>query len=394
MPVLLGGDIAIYSLARNFHECYGSTSIVIAQAKNGITSYSSFIDSRIEPNMEKLDVFLDTLRGISGEFPGKKLILMASGDWYVRMVIENRDSLGQNYVVPYIAEGLLDRLVLKDSFYDICQELGIPYPKTFVYDPAAPVDLDLPFDYPVIAKPANSALYHFADFPGKRKVFRFDNEAQLRTMLGNLARSSYDYKFLIQEFIPGDDTNMRILTCYADRDSKVQLAAFGRVLLEDHGPQAIGNPVAIINDRNDEIVEYASRLLEHVGYTGFANFDLKYDPRDGSLRFFEINTRLGRSNYYVAAGGANPVSWIVDELILGKELTYTVASDKRLYSVVPRSVLRDYVKDPVKAAEIDKLYETKQVVDPLNYPGDKSLVHRLYYWLFSYRQGKKYRQYR
>ena len=133
-------------------------------------------------------------------------------------------------------------------------------------------------------------------------------------MLSNLEKSSYDYKFLIQDCIPGDDTNMRVLTCYCDRNSKVKFASLGRVLLEDHTPSAIGNPVVIINDVDEKIVAAATKFLEHIGYTGFANFDIKYDERDGSYNFFEINVRLGRSNFYVTGSGFNTVKWIVDDL--------------------------------------------------------------------------------
>jgi len=245
IPVILGGDITAYSLARSFNEQYNVKCVAISLNKNGMTSYSKFIDNRICPDMEKTEVFIRTLQEIGVEFSEKKLILLACGDWYVRMIIENRDKFGENYIIPYIGLDLLDKLVLKDSFYGICEELNVPYPNTFVYDVKEDTQLNLPFDYPVIAKPASSALYHFAKFEGKRKIFKFKDEASLAKMLDNLKASEYNYKFLIQDFIPGDDTNMRILTCYCDRESKVKFAAFGRVLLEDHGPMAIGNPIAI-----------------------------------------------------------------------------------------------------------------------------------------------------
>lgn len=395
MPVILGGDITAYSLARSFHEEYGTKVLVISLFKNGLNSYSSFIENRFEPNMEKNDVFVDTLQKIGKEFSDKKLILLACADWYVRMIIENKHILGDNYIIPYIDKDLLDRLVLKDSFYEICEEIDVPYPKTFIYDVKENTPLDLPFGFPVIAKPASSALYHFAEFPGQKKVFKFDDMKSLEEMLANLKTSSYDYKFLIQDFIPGNDVNMRILTCYCDKDSNVRFASFGRTILEDHGPSAIGNPLAIINDVNPEIVECAARLLKHVGYTGFANFDLKYDTRDGSLRFFEINTRLGRSNFYVTGSGFNAVKWIVDDLVYGKELPYVVADNHSLYTVVPKSVLLDYARNEKELIdEINDLYAKKKVSNPIKYKGDRSLIHKAYYHLFSYRQKKKYLMYR
>ena len=394
LPIILGGDITTYSLARSFHEEYGVKSVAVSMLKSIMISHSSIIENIVVPDMDSKEHFVQRLIEIAKRYPGKKLLLMACGDWYVRMIVENRAALEEYYVVPYIGEELLNRLVLKDSFYRICDEVGVPYPKTFVYDCKDPQPLDFDFSYPVIAKPASSAAYHYAKFEGKKKVFRMKSEEELSAMLDKLRASGYDYKFLIQDTIPGLDYNMRILTCYCDRHGKVRFFSSGHVLLEDNAAMGVGNPVAIINDVNREIMENARRLLEHVGYTGFANFDIKYDERDGSFRFFEINTRLGRSNFYVTGSGFNAVKWIVDDLIYEKDFDdepVSADNEDSPYTVVPKDVLMNYVKDDALRQRVKELYAKGCVHDPLSYKGERNLIRRLYPIYFMWKQRKKFR---
>lgn len=364
--------------------------------KNWLNSYSSIIENIIVPNMHKEEIFLKTLLDL-GEKRGKdkKLILIACGDWYVRLIIEHRKELSPYYVIPYIEEDLMNRLVLKDSFYEICDQTGVPYPKTFVYDCKEKNELDLPFGFPVIAKPASSAQYHYAEFKGKKKVFKFETMDQLRAMLKELETSSYDYKFLIQDFIPGDDTYMNILTCYCDRNSKVRFMSFGRTLMEDQGPMAIGNPVAIINEVKLDVMNKAKKMLEEVGYTGFANFDIKYDMRDHSYRYFEINTRLGRSNFYVTGSGFNAVKWIVDDLIYHKDFAEepVIADRENLYTVIPKSIIMKYVQDEKLKEQVERLYREGKVSNPIDYKGDTNLIHKLYAKYFMMKQKKRFEAY-
>lgn len=393
IPVILGGDITTYSLARSFHEEYGIKSIAISTVKNWLNSYSSIIDNIIEPGMNELETFMKRLVALGKEYKGrKKLILLACGDWYVRMIIENREVLEKYYVIPYIQEELLNRLVLKDSFYEICERTGVDHPRTFVYDVKEKTPLDLPFDFPVIAKPASSAEYHYAEFKGKKKVFKFDNMEDLKAMLGELEKSSYGYKFLIQDFIPGDDNYMYILTCYCDRNSKVRFMSFGHTILEDHGDAAIGNPVAIINTVDREAMDKSIRFLEETGYTGFANFDIKYDMRDGKFRYFEVNTRLGRSNFYITASGFNAVKWIVDDLIYNKEFDddMVIADNENLYTVVPKSIVLAYCGTDELREQVERLYREGKVSNPIDYSGERNIIHKLYVKYFMHQQKKRF----
>lgn len=309
LPVILGGDIGAYSLARAFHEAYGIMPLVLSQADCHMCGDSSILVNRVVPHLERPAVLLSTLANTAERFGNRPLLLLGCGDWYVRLIVENRAVLEKSFIIPYIGEDLLNRLTEKDRFYALCAEVGVPVPRTVVFDTSAdgddPASVTLPFPFPVVAKPASSAAYHYADFAGKQKVFFLRDATELRATLAAVQSSRYEGKLLIQETIPGDDTSMRILTTYSDQNGKVRFASFGQTLLEDMRPMGVGNPLAIVSRTDETIVTEAARLLEAVGYTGFANFDIKVDPRDGSHYFFEINTRLGRSNYYVTAAGDN-----------------------------------------------------------------------------------------
>lgn len=394
LPVILGADFTAYSLARSFHEEYHIKSLVLSMKECQYIANSDIIENRVFPGLENKDTLIKTLIEVGKEFKGKKkLIVMGCGDWYVRILIENKPVLSEYYVIPYIDEELLNKIVLKDKFYEICEELGIDYPDTYVYNCGKENAMDFDFEYPIIAKPANSAMYHYAKFDGKRKVFRFNTRQELDDMLAKLEKTDYNYKFLIQDCIPGDDTYMRVLTCYCDRNSKVKFASLGHVLLEDHTPSAIGNPVVIINEVNDQIVAAATKFLEHIGYVGFANFDIKYDTRDGKFKFFEINVRLGRSNFYVTASGFNTVKWIVDDLIYEKELEYTVADKEHLFSLVPKYVIKHYVHDEELKNKAFKLMKQGRWTFPIKYKEDKNPKRIFYTNAVFYNQIRKYKIY-
>ena len=397
-PVVLGGDIGAYSVARAFHEAYGVRSVVVSTVLTGVVRHSACIENVVEPDITDAEVAVACLRRIAAEHAGKRLILLGSADWLVRTIVENRDRLEDLYTVPYVDVATLDLVTDKENFGRLCAELGLAHPTTVVHDVRVPGPPDTSgLRFPVIAKTADTAAYHEVEFPGKKKVFTVATADELAELMERVRLSGYQGSFIIQDLIPGDDSGMRILTCYCDADGKVRFSSFGHVLLEEHTPGALGNPAGIITQAGGELVEQATRLLEHIGWRGYANFDLKYDPRDGRTVFFELNPRLGRSNFYVTAAGRNSVELYVREHLQGLDPLPPGAdaenTNQHLYTVLPKRLLLRYVADAALRRRAAGLFRAGRATNPLWYRAERDPRRLGYVALAQLNQFRKYRTY-
>ena len=408
-PVVVGGDIGAYSLARAFHEAYGIRTVVISRLAGWVVGTSSLIDNvRCEDPMDP-ESLAPVLQQVADAHPGRPLLLLGSADATVKPLIRIRDEIGLDprYIAPYVDLEAFAAATEKQNFTRLCQDLGVDHPGTVVVDLAEeiPADLEVPFVFPVIAKPAEVSEWKRIEFPGKNKVHTVETPADLHELLTTIRGAGYRESIIVQDRIPGDDQFMRILTVYCDADSRVRFASYGHTLLEEHAPGAIGNPAAIITGVDREVVAQAQRLCERLGWTGYANFDLKYDRRDGRTKFFELNPRLGRSNYYVTAGGHNPVTWYVGEHLRGAlpeqgpgsgigEEGILQEQPEVLYAVVPLSLIKRYTTLPEARARLRRVLKARRVGNPLHYPGvDDSLSRRRYILAASLNSVLKFQRY-
>ena len=229
--------------------------------------------------------------------------------------------------------------------------------------------------FPVVAKAAVGEAYDAVSFPGKRKIWFMDGPQELESLWQDLRQAGFRSTFVVQELIPGDNTAMRSVTTYVDSAGRVTLMGSARVLLEDHAPTMIGNPVAMVTEPFPEIWEAAERILTAAGYRGFANFDVKIDPRDGRALFFEVNPRIGRNSFYMTAAGANPMVPMIEDLIGGRRLVRRNVTREVLYSLVPGRLLMHYLRDPELAQRVRGLLG--DAVDPLRDPSERSQRRRL-----------------
>src|SRR5699024_5763206 len=227
-------------------------------------------------------------------------------------------------------------------------------------------------------------------FPGKRKVFEIADRPQLLDLVQRLTTAGYRDRFVLQEMIPGDDTAMLSVTAYVDSRGEVTLLGGAQVLLEEHTPGALGNPAAMFTTELPEVFEQSVRFLAHTGYRGYANFDVKIDPRDGVAKFLEVNPRIGRNNYYMTAAGANVAEPVVADLVEGRALPRRVTHREVLYSIVPWALLRRYLLNPALRARVREIGR-RATVHPLAYPVE-GLRRRAYVLAAQANQVKKFLQ--
>lgn len=399
--VLLGQNIGVYTYARALHERYGIKPTVIAYGANGPLWHTSLCDVvALGPNAN-LETMLEAIRDYAAKRRAagveRPVILTANSDGFVRFLARNRVELEADFILPFPPLEKIELVSDKAEFAALAEEVGMGHPRTVVVDlgdgeggtwSAEPIT---EFEFPVVAKASESSEYEGLKFAGKKKVYIAKDQAELDGIWKTVRAAGFRGRFVVQEMVPGDDTNMRWINCYRDRNGVMTSFASAQVLLEEHTPVTLGNPAAMITGPMPQAMEQVRRLLDHLDWVGFANFDGKVDPRDGELKVFEFNPRMGRANYAATAAGENVAVPIVEDMIEGKQVEPRHVTREVLFSILPVKLLLKYLHDPSLVARVKRLAK-QGVAKPLSYDKD-SLIRRGYAVVAELNHIRKFRRY-
>ena len=350
-PVIVGADLNCYNVARAFHEAYGVKSYAFGRYEVSATKYSRFVNFKTVPKMDDEAVMLDELHRFADAHIGDKMVLFGCTDDYVAMLIRNREELS-DFIIPYPNRELLSSVAKKAEFYETCDKFGIPYPNTVILTEktaAASLTSDkLGFPYPIIVKPSSSADYWKHEFDGMKKVYTAKDPEEAASIVNRIYDSGYPDRMILQEMIVGGDSQMRVFTTFSDEHGKVRAMCLGHTMLEEHTPKGLGNHAAIVTEPVSSLplAEKLKDMLEAIGYTGFANFDIKL--REGTkddFRVFEVNLRQGRSNFYLTAAGLN-VAKLAAEVYESEGTDCLRVENEVFWHHIPKSTAYKYTEDP------------------------------------------------
>ncbi len=397
--VLIGSDLNVYYMARCCHEKYGEPVDVIATEPIRFTQYSKIVNIEYHPDLKTPQGFVHALKeyGAAHADRGKSLLIPCH-DIYVRLLVENRDALEPWFVFNCPSFSIVDSFLKKEVFYKKYADSGLDFARTLFYDcreeDTAPMPVDIV--YPLIIKPSDGIAYGKCHFEGKPKVFKATTPDNAVNFINKVKAAGYRDTLIVQEFIPGDDTRLFDSVFYCNKNGKAELATFAQIGLQEHGPTALGNATVLINGFNEfghtrETVEQLKNFLESIGYTGFAEFDLKYDERTQTFKVLEINPRQARSSYYLAALGHNLVGYLIEDVFDGVERDFALLDKEILLSMVPKRIIKKYIFNEDYKKEALKLWRKRHKVDPLRYRKEKSIKHRVYLMLRAINYSKKYK---
>ena len=407
LPVIIQSGHNAYGVARSFYEAYRIKSLVLEPAlktKNiralllggarGVaTQNSQIIDCQSVARLDEPAYFVQALIDIAMQFKNKKLILLASNCYYAELIIINKQKLQQYFILPFIDEDLMKQIQTKEEFYKCCDLYNIKYPKTMIVTKEHHAISDVPFDYPIIIKPSNAGEYTSCSFPEKKKVYLVKNEEEQQQIIKNIYSSTYKDSLIFQEFIPGDDSYIRVLDVYVGKDKKVKLMCLGNKLLEDPSPQNIGNSLAIMTDFDEQLMDKIRYFLEDIGYNGFANFDMKLDVRDGEYKIFEMNLRSGASSYFVTASGHNLMQYVANDYVFNVNQKLTYVQTKHLWSLISKRMLFKGLKNEKLKIEAKRLIKKGKYSNSLYFREDMNIKRWTMLKLYNYYLNLKYKKY-
>ena len=403
-PVLLGSDMNVYGMARSFYELTGQPVDAYARIQLAPTRFSKIVTVHTVADFDSDPTFINTMLKLKEKYRrvDGKVLLIACGDTYAELISKHKAELSDVFICPYVDYDLLKQLNDKENFYKMCDKYGLLYPKTKIitkqmYENKA--GLTVPFDFPVALKPADSVEWLNINFEGRKKAFIVHSQAEFLNIVSKIYDNGYTSDLILQDFIPGDDSNMRVLNAYVDHNHHVKMMCLGHPLLEDPTPGSIGNYVAIVPEYNQDIYDRMQKFLEEINFTGFANFDMKFDRRDNTFKLFEINIRQGRSSFFVTLNGYNLAKWLIEDYVTGDlDAQPTVYGNKdvtkhQLWLGVPKKVFEKYAAPSDAKNEAMHLLSIGHYGTTVFYNKDMSFKRRLLLTYMFYKYNGRFKRY-
>ncbi len=312
-----------YYIGLSTVRCLGKMNVPVTTVdynkKEAYGSYSKYVSkSLIAPHYkEDPEGFIRFLIEY-GKNQEKPPVLIPTADPYVEIVDRYWDRLKTVFLLPDLAQGYLSAIVDKDRLYAMMNKRGILVPETFeITEENLYEKVDKELGYPCVVKPVDS---HSFVKTFRKKLFKVQNEKELIEAIEKAENKGL--RVVVQRIIQGADTNKYTFDAYVNAKGRVShCSSFHLLRLY---PNDYGASVYTEHYYNEEIFDYGKKILEDMGFRGFAELEFKKDEKNQQYYLMEINVRIVNFNTLLEKIGLNI------PYILYRDLTGSPLADREV----------------------------------------------------------------
>lgn len=260
------------------------------------TCRSKLWHSVLQVSAPTTEAWLATLRAAHARYG--PMVLFPADDTVVRIVAEHAGELATQFrfVLPDLPT--VDRLLDKSIFHEWALANGFPVPHTAIVRNLDQLRAALgEMTFPVVLKPVERTP-HWQDFSKFGTAYRFETADDFE----RLPFAPFDAadRFVVQEWIPGRDSDVYFCLTYRNRYGKELAAQGGRKITQwrvDTGSTALA-----VTHQDAELAELTRRLLDAAGHVGFGSLEVRRSTRDGRMVITEPT--VGRPDLQTALAAA------------------------------------------------------------------------------------------
>jgi predicted ATP-grasp superfamily ATP-dependent carboligase len=210
-------------------------------------------------------------------------VLLPVSDITTFLVTRNRDRFPASCAIPFADADTVERAADKVGLVLRAQQLGVAVPRSLVLHAGEAVD-DTDIAFPVVIKPRQSRIRTDRGWVSTGVTYARDRE-QLRRDLAS--RAAHEFPVLLQERVIGPGVGV-----FAYYQHGKAVAFFSHRRLRERPPWG---GVSVLSESVPLCPlarEYATALLDDLGWHGVAMVEFKRDVRDGVPKLMEINGRF------------------------------------------------------------------------------------------------------
>ena len=263
--------------------------------------YSRYIDAMICPDpLQCEQEFIAFLLRVAAREKMRPALFITSDD-FLLPVSRSRKELEQHYLMNLPSPHIIESIADKFKQYSLALNAGIPVPKTFFADNMDQVlEIKDRIPLPAFIKGAEVTLWR-KKMGVASKGFVVNTQEELLNTFEMVFRRGANG--LVQELIPGPDTNHYKSSCYLSRKGEI-LLAFGLQKLRQQ-PVGFGFGCLVQSVDYPEMLALGKDFFTRIGYRGVGSAEFKLDLRDNTLKLIELNPRYWQQNALAEKCGMN-----------------------------------------------------------------------------------------